>query len=125
SGVTITPKYVGSRALVQVAIATLASDRALLLLGEPGTAKSWLGEHLAAAISGTSALVVQGSFGTTEEHVKYGWNYAMLLAEAPSRRALVPSPIYRAMHGGKFARFAEITRAAPEVQDALISILSE
>jgi MoxR-like ATPase len=124
-GVSITPKYIGSRSLVQVAIATLASDRALLLTGEPGTAKSWLSEHLAAAISGTSRLIVQGTAGTTEEHIKYGWNYAMLLAEGPSPKALVPSPIYRAMQAGQFARFEEITRTASEIQDALISILSE
>jgi MoxR-like ATPase len=125
NGVTITPKYIGSRSLVQVAIATLASDRALLLTGEPGTAKSWLSEHLAAAISGTSRLIVQGTAGTTEEHIKYGWNYALLLAEGPSPKALVPSPIYRAMLTGQFARLEEVTRTASEIQDALISILSE
>jgi MoxR-like ATPase len=124
-GVTITPKYIGDRSLVQVAIATLASDRALLLTGEPGTAKSWLSEHLSAAISGTSRLIVQGTAGTTEEHIKYGWNYALLLAEGPSTKALVPSPIYRAMQAGRFARLEEITRTSSEIQDALISILSE
>ncbi len=124
-GVTITPKYIGDAALIQVAIATLASDRALMLTGEPGTAKSWLSEHLAAAISGTSELVVQGTSGTSEEHIKYGWNYALLLSEGPSHRALVPSPVLRAMQAGKFARFEEITRTAAEIQDALISILSE
>jgi MoxR-like ATPase len=124
-GVAITPKYIGDRALVQVAIATLASDRALMLVGEPGTAKSWLSEHLSAAISGTSSLVVQGTAGTSEEHIKYSWNYALLLAEGPSQKALVPSPIYRAMQAGRFARLEEITRTASEIQDALISILSE
>src|SRR5688572_32042606 len=102
-GVPITPKYIGDRALVQVAIATLASDRALMLTGEPGTAKSWLSEHLSAAISGTSLLIVQGTAGTTEEHLKYGWNYALLLAEGPSERALVPSPMLRAMREGRLA----------------------
>ena len=124
-GVTITPKYIGDRSIVEVAIATLASDRALMLVGEPGTAKSWLSEHLSAAISGTSGLIVQGTAGTSEEHIKYGWNYALLLAKGPSHEALVGSPIFRAMHEGKFARFEEITRTAPEIQDALISILSE
>jgi MoxR-like ATPase len=124
-GVRITPKYVGDRALVEVAIATLASERALLLVGEPGTAKSWLSEHLAAAIGGTSGFVVQGTAGTSEEQVKYSWNYALLLAEGPSPKALVPSPIYRAMEAGKVARFEEVTRASSEIQDALISILSE
>ena len=124
-GVTISPKYIGDRSLVQVAIATLASDRALMLVGEPGTAKSWLSEHLSAAVSGTSALVVQGTAGTSEEHIKYGWNYALLLAEGPSQKALVASPVLRAMRDGKFARFEEITRTSPEIQDSLISILSE
>ncbi len=124
-GVTITPKYIGDNALVQVAIATLASDRALMLVGEPGTAKSWLSEHLSAAISGDSGLVVQGTAGTSEEQVKYSWNYALLLAEGPSKNALVPSPVYRAMEQGKFARFEEVTRTSSEIQDALISLLSE
>lgn len=123
--VTITPKFVGDRRLVQVAIATLASDRALLLAGEPGTAKSWLSEHLAAAISGSSALTIQGTAGTTEEHFKYGWNYALLIAEGPSRRALVESPVLRGMQLGQVVRIEEITRCGAEVQDALISILSE
>ncbi|HEY7064502.1 MAG TPA: AAA family ATPase [Chloroflexota bacterium] len=122
---TISPKFVGERRLVQVAIATLASDRALMLAGEPGVAKSWLSEHLAAAISGTSQLVVQGTAGTTEEQVKYSWNYALLIAEGPSRRALVESPILRGMQRGQVVRFEELTRCAAEVQDALISLLSE
>ncbi|QSQ12178.1 ATP-binding protein [Myxococcus landrumensis] len=124
-GVPITPKYVGDKGLVQVCIATLASDRALMLVGEPGTAKSWLSEHLSAAISGTSALIVQGTAGTSEDHLKYSWNYALLLAKGPTPDALVPSPVLRAMRGGKFARFEEVTRTSPEIQDALISILSE
>ena len=123
--VTITPKYIGSRSLVQVAIATLASDRALLLIGEPGTAKSWLSEHLAAAVSGTSQYLVQGTSGTTEDQVKYAWNYALLIAKGPVPEALVPSPIYRGMLDGTLVRFEEVTRVSSEVQDALISILSE
>jgi MoxR-like ATPase len=123
--IQITPKFVGDRRLVQVAIATLASDRALMLAGEPGTAKSWLSEHLSAAISGTSLLVVQGTAGTTEEQVKYSWNYALLIAEGPSRRALVESPVLRGMQQGQVVRLEELTRCAAEVQDALISVLSE
>lgn len=124
-GVEITPKYIGSRRLVEIAISTLVTDRALLLIGEPGTAKSWLSEHLAAAIHGDSAKVVQGTAGTTEEQIRYSWNYAMLLANGPSMEALVKSPVYRAMECGGIARFEEISRCASEVQDALISILSE
>lgn len=123
--VTITPKYVGNRRLVEIAIATLVTDRALLLIGEPGTAKSWLSEHLAAAINGDSTKVVQGTAGTTEEHIRYTWNYAMLIARGPSDEALIKSPIFRAMESGTLARFEEITRCPAEVQDALISILSE
>lgn len=124
-GTTITPKYVGNARLVQIAIATLATDRALLLLGEPGTAKSWLSEHLTAAISGTSLMLIQGTAGTTEEQLRYTWNYAMLLAEGPSPKALVPSPVYRSLEEGKVVRFEEVTRCPSEVQDALITLLSE
>lgn len=122
---TITPKYIGNERLVEIAIATLVTDRALLLIGEPGTAKSWLSENLAAAIHGDSGKVVQGTAGTTEEQIRYSWNYAMLLANGPSEEALVKTPVFRAMENGQVARIEEISRCASEVQDALISILSE
>lgn len=121
----IVPKYIGSKRLIEICIATLITDRALLLTGEPGTAKSWLSEHLAAAISGDSKKVIQGSAGTTEEQIRYSWNYAMLLSGGPSMEALVKSPVYKAMESGSVVRFEEVTRCLPEVQDALISLLSE
>lgn len=124
-GTEVTAKYLGSRRLMEVAVASLATDRALLLLGVPGTAKTWVGEHLAAAVSGDSTLVVQGTAGTPEEQLRYGWNYARLLAEGPSTAALVPSPVMTAMQRGSLVRIEELTRIPADVQDALISILSE
>lgn len=124
-GTVITPKYVGNKRLIEIAVATLATDRALLLLGVPGTAKSWVSEHLAAAISGDSTLMVQGTAGTPEEAIRYGWNYASLLAKGPSREALVPSPVMRGMAEGKIVRVEELTRVPSDVQDTLITILSE
>ena len=124
-GTVVTPKYVGPRRLVEVAVTTLATDRGLLLLGVPGTAKTWVSEHLAAAISGDSTLLVQGTSGTAEEAIRYGWNYARLLADGPSMAALVPSPVMRAMAEGRLARIEELTRIPSDVQDALITILSE
>jgi MoxR-like ATPase len=124
-GTVISPKYIGPRRLVEVAVATLATDRALLLLGVPGTAKTWVSEHLTAAISGRSTLLIQGTAGTPEEAIRYGWNYARLLAEGPSEQALVPSPIMTAMREGKIARIEELTRIPSDVQDALITVLSE
>lgn len=124
-GTAITPKYVGSRRLMEIAVATLATDRALLLLGVPGTAKSWVSEHLAAAVSGDSTLVVQGTAGTAEEAVRYGWNYASLLAHGPSADALVPSPVMVGMQRGAIVRIEELTRMPSDVQDALITVLSE
>jgi MoxR-like ATPase len=124
-GTVISPKYVGSRRLIEVAVATLATDRALLLLGVPGTAKSWVSEHLAAAISDDSSLMIQGTSGTAEEAIRYGWNYARLLTEGPSAQALIPSPVMVAMQRGSIARIEELTRVPAEVQDALIMILSE
>jgi MoxR-like ATPase len=125
TGAVISPKYVGPRRLIEIAVATLATDRALLLLGVPGTAKTWVSEHLSAAISGDSTLLVQGTSGTAEEAIRYGWNYARLLAEGPSRAALVPSPVMTAMAEGRIARIEELTRIPSDVQDALITILSE
>ena len=82
----IVPKYIGHQRLVEIAISTLVTDRALLLIGEPGTA------------------------GTTEEQIRYSWNYAMLIANGPSKEAMLPSPIYRAMEEGAIARVEEISR---------------
>lgn len=125
SGFEVSPKYIGNIRLVEIAVATLATDRALLLFGVPGTAKSWLSEHLAAGISGDSTLLVQGTAGTDESAIRYGWNYARLLAEGPSPAAMVASPMMRALAEGKIARVEELTRIPSEVQDTLITILSE
>lgn len=124
-GTAISAKYIGDRRVIEVSVATLATDRALLLLGVPGTAKSWVSEHLSAAICGTSRLVVQGTAGTSEESIRYGWNYALLLAKGPSREAVVPSPVMRAMQDGLIARVEELTRIPSETQDSFITVLSE
>jgi len=125
NGFEITPKYIGSRRLMEIAVATLTTDRALLLYGLPGTAKSWVSEHLAAAISGDSTLIIQGTAGTSEESIRYGWNYAKLLSEGPSEAALVETPVIRGMKDGKIVRIEELTRIGADVQDTLITILSE
>ncbi len=121
----VTRKFYGDDVLVERAAIGLSGNRGVLLVGEPGTAKSMLSELLAAAISGTSLNVIQGTAATTEDQIRYSWNYALLLAEGPTRRALVPSALHVAMTQGVLARFEEITRCPPEVQDTLVSILSE
>ncbi|HTE27995.1 ATP-binding protein [Flavitalea sp.] len=125
NGFEVSPKYIGNRRLIEISVATIATDRALLLYGLPGTAKSWVSEHLSAAISGDSTLVIQGTAGTGEETIRYGWNYARLLAEGPSEKALVETPVMRGMKEGKIVRIEELTRIGADVQDTLISILSE
>ena len=124
-GVTVTRKFQGDDALVDRAIVTLMSNRGLLLVGEPGTAKSMLSELLAAAVSGTSMLTIQGTAGTTEDQIKYSWNYALLLSEGPTLKALVAAPLYRGLSAGQIVRFEEITRCPPEIQDTMISVLSD
>lgn len=125
NGFTVSPKYVGNGRLMEIAVATLATDRALLLYGIPGTAKSWVSEHLSAAVSGDSTLLIQGTAGTDEAAIRYGWNYSRLLTEGPSEAALVESPMMNAMRSGRLCRIEELTRIAPEVQDTLITVLSE
>jgi MoxR-like ATPase len=124
-GTQISAKYVGNQRLIETAVATLATDRGLLILGVPGTAKSWVSEHLAAAISGNSQLLIQCTAGTDETQVRYGWNYALLLAKGPSRESLVPTPLFRAMESGAVLRLEELTRMGSDVQDTLITVLSE
>ncbi|HEY9888248.1 MAG TPA: AAA family ATPase, partial [Candidatus Obscuribacterales bacterium] len=121
----ITQKFYGDDALIDRCIVTLAGNRGLMLVGEPGTAKSMLSELFCAAISGDSTLTIQGTAGTTEDQIKYSWNYALLIAEGPSPRALVPSPLYVGLSRGQLVRFEEITRCPPEIQDALVSVLSD
>jgi MoxR-like ATPase len=125
NGFEVSAKYIGSRRLMEIAIATLATDRALLLYGVPGTAKSWVSEHLAAAITGDSTMLIQGTAGTSEEAIRYGWNYAQLLSAGPSLQAVVPSPLMQAMQHGKITRIEELTRIPADVQDTLITVLSE
>ncbi len=125
AGLGVVRKFYGDDALVDRCIVSLMGEQGLMLVGEPGTAKSMLSELLTAATTGSTELLVQGSAGTTEDHVRYGWNYALLIAEGPSERALVPSPVLQAMRDGTVVRIEELTRCPPEIQDGLISILSE
>ncbi|WP_236676196.1 ATP-binding protein [Chryseolinea lacunae] len=125
NGFVITPKYIGNQRLMEIAVATLTTDRALLLYGIPGTAKSWVSEHIAAAITGDSTLLIQGTAGTGEEAIRYGWNYAKLLSEGPSQAALVVTPMMKGMQTGRLVRIEELTRISADVQDTLITILSE
>lgn len=125
NGFKIEPKYIGNGRLIEIAIATLTTDRALLLLGIPGTGKTWVSEHLSAAISGDSTKLIQGTAGAGEEVIRYGWNYASLIAKGPSLEALIPSPVMTAMRQGQIVRVEELTRIPADVQDALITILSE
>ena len=124
-GPAIARKIHGNDALVERAIVTLAGQRGLMLVGEPGTAKSLLSELLTAAISGDSKLAVQGGAGVVEEQIRYGWNYALLLRDGPGPEALVPGPLHRAMGEGRLLRFEEITRCSTEVQDCMVPVLSE
>ncbi len=118
-------KFVGRRAFLERCIVSLATNRGLMLIGEPGTAKSYLSELLTAAISGDSTLTIQGSAGTTEDNIRYSWNYALLVAEGPGENSLVPAPLHLGMTHGKLVRFEEITRCALEIQDVMLSILSD
>jgi MoxR-like ATPase len=121
----ISEKFVGERAFIERCVVALATNRGLMLIGEPGTAKSYLSELLAAAVSGDSSLTIQGSAATTDDAIKYSWNYALLLARGPSKDSLVPAPLHRGMTEGKVVRFEEITRCPIEVQDSLLSVLSD
>lgn len=121
----IQKKFYGDDALVDRALVTLMGNQGLMLVGEPGTAKSMLSELFSAAISGNSHLTIQGTAGTTEDHIKYSWNYALLLSEGPTEKSLIPSPLFHAMKNGQIVRFEEITRCPPEIQDVLVSLLSE
>jgi len=121
----VSKKFVGADAIVERIVVGLLGTRGLMLIGEPGTAKSMLSELLAAAISGDSTLVIQGSAGITDEQIRYSWNYALLLAKGPTHASLVPSALYRGMRDGKLVRLEELTRCTQEVQDVLVSILSD
>jgi MoxR-like ATPase len=125
NGFKVSAKYIGNQRLMEIAVATLTTDRALLLYGIPGTAKSWVSEHIAAAVTADSTMLIQGTAGTGEEAIRYGWNYAKLLAEGPSTGALVTTPMMKAMQAGKIARIEELTRISADVQDTLITVLSE
>ncbi|MDO5558337.1 MAG: AAA family ATPase [Oscillospiraceae bacterium] len=124
-GTRISQKFYGDNALVERAIITLAGSRGLMLVGEPGTAKTMLSELLSAAVCGCSSNTVQGSAGITEDNIKYSWNYAMLLAKGPVKEALIPAPLYTGMSKGIITRFEELTRCPLEIQDSLISVMSD
>ncbi|MBW4933682.1 ATP-binding protein [Marinobacter sp. F4206] len=121
----IEQKFVADRAMVVRIIISLCTSRGCLLVGEPGTAKSWLSELLSAAISGDSILTLQGGAVSHIGQLLYTWNDAVLRSEGPTRKALVPSPLLRGMMEGRIVRFEEIARCPQTLQDALLSLLSD
>ncbi|MEP6390762.1 MAG: AAA family ATPase [Halioglobus sp.] len=121
----ITPKFVAPRQVVTRIITSLATQRGAMLIGEPGTAKSWLSELLCAAICDDSTIVVQGGAIETVQQLLYSWNTPVLERSGPCLDALIPGPVYRGMNEGKMVRFEEIARTSTALQDALLSILSE
>ncbi|AKS42065.1 ATP-binding protein [Wenzhouxiangella marina] len=121
----VEPKVVADPGVITRVIIGLLTDRGCLLIGEPGTAKSWISELVAAAISGDSSLTLQGGAVAEVGQLLYTWNRAILAERGPCMEALVPSPIYRGMRDGKMVRFEEVARCPQPLQDALLSILSD
>ncbi|MGW5154847.1 AAA family ATPase [Nonomuraea wenchangensis] len=124
-GLGITRKFVGTPSLIDRSLVTLATSRGLMLVSEPGTAKSLLSERLAAAVSGTSTLTIQGGAATTEDQITYSWNYALLVAEGPSTRPLVAAPLLRGIAEGKVARFEGSPAVRWRCRNCLLSPLSD
>ena len=119
------PKFVAKPGVVRRVVISLCAGRGGFLVGEPGTAKSWLSELLAASISGNSNLIIQGSTISSTEQLLYSWDQARLAQQGYHRDALIPGPLYRAMSDGKLLRFEELSRCPQPLQDALLSALSE
>ncbi|SDX09331.1 ATP-binding protein [Marinobacter mobilis] len=118
-------KFVAERTLVRRIIVSLCTNRGCLLVGEPGTAKSWLSELIAAAVSGDSTLALQGGAVNQVNQLLYSWNGAVLASKGPCPEALVPSPLLRGMQAGQLVRFEELARCPQSLQDALLSVLSD
>lgn len=119
------PKFVAPSGIVTRIIIALATQRGAMLVGEPGTAKSWLSELICAAISDNSTLIIQGGAIETVQQLLYTWNSAILERQGPCLEALIPGPLYRGMEAGILVRYEEIARSSTALQDALLSILSE
>ncbi len=120
-----TAKFVAPSEIVTRVIISLATQRGAMLVGEPGTAKSWLSELICAAICDDSTLIIQGGAIETVQQLLYTWNTAILERQGPCLEALIPGPMYRGMERGLLVRYEEIARSSPALQDALLSIMSE
>lgn len=118
-------KFVADLAQVRRIIISLCTGRGCFLIGEPGTAKSWLSELVAAAVSDDSTLTIQGSAISDVSQLLYTWNDALLAKQGATLDALVPGPLLRGMRDGKVVRFEELSRCPQVLQDAILSVLSE
>jgi MoxR-like ATPase len=118
-------KFVAEPGVVTRVVISLCTGLGALLVGPPGTAKSWLSELLAAAISGDSSLSVQGGAVSEIDQLLYTWNKAVVEKSGPVPEALVPSPVMRGMREGRIVRFEELARCPQPLQDALLTILSD
>ncbi|GAA3559277.1 ATP-binding protein [Marinobacter xestospongiae] len=124
-GLRVSRKFVSDPGRVRRILVSLCTHRGCLLVGEPGTAKSWLSELITAAVSGQSTLTLQGGAVNRVDQLLYRWNDTILAERGPCREALVPSPLLRGMERGQLVRFEELARCPQPLQDALLSILSD
>ena len=121
----ISRKFVAEPGVVRRIVISLCTNRGCFMVGEPGTAKSWVSELLPAAVSGDSTLVIQGSAVTSVSQLLYDWDHARLSRTGVRKEALIPGPLYRGMRDGRLVRFEELSRCPQNLQDAILSVLSE
>jgi MoxR-like ATPase len=124
-GLKVARKFVAESGVVRRIVISLCTNRGCFMVGEPGTAKSWVSELLAAAVSGDSTLVIQGSAVTSVSQLLYDWDHARVSRTGVRKEALIPGPLYRGMRDGKLVRFEELSRCPQSLQDAILSVLSE
>lgn len=118
-------KFVCPPGVIKRIVVALCTNRGALLVGEPGTAKSWLSELITAAVSGDSSLIIQGGAVSNINQLLYTWNEAIVRDRGPCVDALVPSPMLRGMQQGRFVRFEEIARCPQPLQDSVLALLSD
>ena len=121
----IAQKWFGDRSFVERSIVTLASDRGLLPDRRPRHRQELARR---AARGGHLPRLDPGRAGHRRHH--RGPHQVLVERVHGDRPGTVPrrddpSPIMTAMDQGVIGRFEELTRATSDVQDALISILSE
>lgn len=120
----MTSTIVGRRRELELLQAALATGAHVLLEGPPGTGKSTLLRHVAAARH-SSFVLVEGNAELTPTRLVGSFDPALVLTRGYAPEIFVDGPLVHALREGGLLYLEELNRVPEETVNVLLTVMSE